>query len=81
MPNDTVGTIAADVCPTRAIKRDIYPNLEYTSTELECFNFNLQSTLIICVCNMHFILKEGVKKNRHFLGKSPKLWVGGGQDS
>ena len=21
------------------------------------------------------------KKNRHFLGKSPKLWVGGGQES
>ena len=27
------------------------------------------------------ILREGVKKNRLFLGKSPKLWVGGGQES
>ena len=26
-------------------------------------------------------VREGVKKNRLFLGKSPKLWVGGGQDS
>ena len=26
-------------------------------------------------------LREGVKKNRLFLGKSPKLWVGGGQES
>ena len=27
----------------------------------------------------HF--REGIKKNRLFLGKSPKLWVGGGQES
>ena len=26
-------------------------------------------------------LREGIKKNRLFLGKSPKLWVGGGQES
>ena len=26
-------------------------------------------------------LREGIKKNRFFLGKSPKLWVGGGQES
>ena len=26
-------------------------------------------------------IREGVKKNRFFLGKSPKLWVGGGQES
>ena len=24
---------------------------------------------------------KGIKKNRIFLGKSPKLWVGGGQES
>ena len=28
-----------------------------------------------------FSIREGVKKNRFFLGKSPKLWVGGGQES
>ena len=27
------------------------------------------------------IFREGIKKNRFFLGKSPKLWVGGGQES
>ena len=27
------------------------------------------------------ILREGIKKNRFCLGKSPKLWVGGGQES
>ena len=26
-------------------------------------------------------LREGIKKNRLYLGKSPKLWVGGGQES
>ena len=26
-------------------------------------------------------LREGIQKNRLFLGKSPKLWVGGGQES
>ena len=26
-------------------------------------------------------IREGVKKNRLFLGKSPKLWVDGGQES
>ena len=26
-------------------------------------------------------VREGVKKKSTFLGKSPKLWVGGGQDS
>ena len=26
-------------------------------------------------------LREGVKKIDFFLGKSPKLWVGGGQES
>ena len=26
-------------------------------------------------------VREGVKKNQLFLGKSPKLWVGGGQES
>ena len=26
-------------------------------------------------------LREGIQKNRFFLGKSPKLWVGGGQES
>ena len=26
-------------------------------------------------------VREGIKKNRLFLGKSPKLWVGGGQES
>ena len=28
-----------------------------------------------------FILGKASKKNRFFLGKSPKLWVGGGQES
>ena len=28
-----------------------------------------------------FLVREGVQKNRFFLGKSPKLWVGGGQES
>ena len=27
------------------------------------------------------LLREGVKKINFFLGKSPKLWVGGGQES
>ena len=31
--------------------------------------------------NMHPFLREGVKKIDFFLGKSPKLWVGGGQKS
>ena len=26
-------------------------------------------------------IREGIKKNQLFLGKSPKLWVGGGQES
>ena len=26
-------------------------------------------------------VREGIKKNRFFLGKSPKLWLGGGQES
>ena len=26
-------------------------------------------------------VREGIQKNRFFLGKSPKLWVGGGQES
>ena len=26
-------------------------------------------------------IREGIKKNLLFLGKSPKLWVGGGQES
>ena len=31
---------------------------------------------------LHELLREGIeKKNRFFLGKSPKLWVGGGQES
>ena len=30
---------------------------------------------------LHRKIREGVKKNRLFLGKSPKLWVGGGQES
>ena len=30
----------------------------------------------------HIQVREGIqKKNRFFLGKSPKLWVGGGQES
>ena len=28
-----------------------------------------------------YILGKASKKNRFFLGKSPKLWVGGGQES
>ena len=28
-----------------------------------------------------FVLGKASKKNRFFLGKSPKLWVGGGQES
>ena len=31
--------------------------------------------------NQHPLFREGVKKNRLFLGKSPKLGVGGGQES
>ena len=30
---------------------------------------------------MHISFREGVQKNRFFLGLSPKLWVGGGQES
>ena len=33
------------------------------------------------LCTSDTCLREGVKKNRLFLGKSPKLWVGGGQES
>ena len=36
---------------------------------------------IIIVMAMIILIREGVKKNRLFLGKSPKLWVGGGQKS
>ena len=28
--------------------------------------------------HMQPLIREGIKKNRFFLGKSPKLWVGGG---
>ena len=31
--------------------------------------------------SMKYLIREGIKKNRLFLGKSPKLWVGGGQES
>ena len=30
---------------------------------------------------LHTALREGIQKKSMFLGKSPKLWVGGGQDS
>ena len=29
----------------------------------------------------HREIREGVQKNQFFLGKSPKLWEGGGQES
>ena len=29
----------------------------------------------------HLLLREGIQKKTIFLGKSPKLWVGGGQES
>ena len=32
-------------------------------------------------CVSHHKYREGLKKNRYFLGLSPKLWVGGGQES
>ena len=31
--------------------------------------------------HMNIGLREGIKKIDFFLGKSPKLWVGGGQES
>ena len=31
--------------------------------------------------SLTYYIREGVQKNRFFLGKSPKLWVGGGQES
>ena len=37
--------------------------------------------ILIMVMIMMVMIREGVKKNRLFLGKSPKLWVGGGQES
>ena len=30
---------------------------------------------------LHTLLRKGVEKKSIFLGKSPKLWVGGGQES
>ena len=39
-------------------------------------------TKIAFMCVFYFYLREGTpKKKRFFLGKSPKLWVGGGQES
>ena len=49
-----------------------------------------------CVCKVEFeigafffgdlfllilLIREGIQKKSIFLGKSPKLWVGGGQES
>ena len=35
----------------------------------------------VILISQRLSFREGVKKNRLFLGKSPKLWVGGGQES
>ena len=35
----------------------------------------------LCILKTAIVIREGIKKNRFLLGKSPKLWVGGGQES
>ena len=42
---------------------------------------NLFKTFLKPVKTLVYLAKGRGKKNRLFLGKSPKLWVGGGQES
>ena len=37
--------------------------------------------IVVVIVVVVIVFREGIKKNRFFLGKSPKLWVGGGQES
>ena len=58
VPKDTVSTNAVDVRISAAIKRDIYGPLEQIENRIRVLQFNLQSTLIIYVGNVHVILIE-----------------------
>ena len=42
---------------------------------------NIVIILYYLIKDERFLLREGIKKIDFFLGKSPKLWVGGGQES
>ena len=59
---------------------DIKPAIFRSLVQLHLFAWCV-THYVMLLWMYHWLLREGIKKIDFFLGKSPKLWVGGGQES
>ena len=59
-----------------------YPPLNLLSTiALWIPHVSTWKDIFFSIRKQQYLIREGIKKIDFFLGKSPKLWVGGGQES
>ena len=75
---DTISLIITTILPWSSSWSSPFLD-DFRKTDLVLRGASLLSRVVLVVLKQD--VREGIKKNRLFLGKSPKLWVGGGQES